>query len=254
MNARRKGSTTAAVLGVLGVLVVGGAIWYFASDPFHTRVNEAWKQGTQWTPEQIAKDPVNYLNFCEEETTKAMDKLKASRIAVAQNRASLESMQKDARNQVDVGKKAMLELLGSYKTADAANTWPVSWQGKTFDKDAVKVQVVALNKQVAAKEALLTKVDNGLKQLDAQVGKIGEAEANAQTQLAEIKANKELLKVQALSDDIKNKLVSMQSAVAATVNTASETSSTISLDQLAATSAQTADNTEFDKILTNNTK
>ncbi len=54
MNARRKGSTTATVVGILGVLVVGGAIWYFASDPFRTRVNEAVKQGTTWTPEQIA--------------------------------------------------------------------------------------------------------------------------------------------------------------------------------------------------------
>jgi len=251
---RRKGAATSAIVGVLAVLVVGGAIWYFASDPFRTRVNDAVKQGTTWTPEQIAKDPVMYLNYCEEETTKALETLKASKIAVAQNRAKLETMRGDAQAQVTAGSTAVKDLLEKYKTADSSNVWPVSWNNLTLDKDKVKSTVVSYSKQVSIQQTLLNKCQSGLKSLDAQDSKIDQAQADAQTQLAEIKTNRELLKVQNLTNDLKDKLVTMQSAVRATVGAASENSGVPSLEDLKNQSTVQVDNTEFDKILASNPK
>jgi len=248
---RHTGSAMGIGLVVLAVLVVGGGIWYFTSDVFKTKFDSNFNQMTTWTPENIAKDPQNYLNYVEAETTKALESLKASKIAVAQNRSKLESMRSDAKNAITVGEKAMAELLAQYKSAESNNAFPVSWNNQSLDKDRVKLQVVSLNKQVSTQKILLAKVEGGLKSLDAQVGKIDEADANAKSQLAEIRTNRELLKVQSLTTDLKDKLVSMQSAVAATVGAASENSGVVSLDQLTAESSQQVDSTEFDKILAN---
>ncbi len=70
------------------MLLVGAGIWYFVSDPFRTKVDRAWEpEDTKWTPEQIAKDPVLYLDYVEKEATECLEKLKASKIAIAQNKA-----------------------------------------------------------------------------------------------------------------------------------------------------------------------
>lgn len=247
---RQRGSAAVKVVAaVAAVVVIGVGVWYLTSDVFKTKVDAGFTQATKWTPENIAADPVNYLNYVEAETTKAQQSLKASRIAVAQNRSKLETMKGEAENKIKVGEKAVKDLLDSYKTAVASKSFPINWNGKTLEQEKAQQQALALNKEVTNQKTLLAKVDGGLKKLDAQEGKISEAEANAQSQLAEIKANRELLKVQALTDDLKDKLVSMQSAVAATVGAASDTSSVMSLDQLAAESATAVDNTAFEKLL-----
>ncbi len=247
---RQRGSAAVKVVAaVAAVVVIGVGVWYFTSEVFKTKVDAGFTQATKWTPENIAKDPVNYLNYVEAQTTQAQQQLKASRIAVAQNRGNLESMKGEASNKIKIGEKAVKDLLDNYKSAVANKAFPITWNGKTLEQEKAQQQALALNKEVTIQKTLLAKVEGGLKKLDAQESKIGEAEANAQSQLAEIKANRELLKVQALTDDLKDKLVSMQSAVAATVGAASDTSSVMSLDQLAAESATAVDNTAFEKLL-----
>lgn len=243
---------SAAITGIIVLVVlilIGAGIWYFTSDVFRTKVDAGFTQATKWTPENIAKDPHNYLNYVEAETVKAQQSLKASRIAVAQNRAKLENIKSESTAKINAGEKAVKELVTAYKTASTTNAFPISWNGRTLEKEKVQQQVVALDKEVKIQKNLLAKVENGLKKLDAQESKITEAEANAQSQLAEIRANRELLKVQTLTDDLKDKLVSMQSAVAATIGAASDTSSVVSLDQLTAESEAAVDTSAFDKIL-----
>jgi hypothetical protein len=249
-RSNRTGSTTVKALAALAiVVVVAVAAWYFTSDTFRTKVDASMTQATKWTPENIAKDPQNYLNYVEAETIKAQESLKASRIAVAQNRGKLETMRDEAKKKISAGERGLKELVASYKTAETANAFPVSWAGQSLTKERVQSQVVALDKELKIQKNLLNKVEGGLKNLDVQVMKISEAEGNAQSQLAEIRANRELLKVQSLTTDLKDKLVSMQSAVAATVGAASDTSGVISLEQLTASTETAVDTTAFDKIL-----
>ena len=63
MHTHRKGGTTQLVIGAVALVVILGGIIFYLSDPFSTRVKAGYKQFTEWTPENIAKDPVNYLNL-----------------------------------------------------------------------------------------------------------------------------------------------------------------------------------------------
>jgi hypothetical protein len=256
MNTRRKGSTTTTVVGILAVLLVGGVAWYFVSERFRSQADQAFTDLTKWTPDAIAKNPTGYLDFVEQKTKEAQLKLKASRIAIADSRGKLQQTKTDAEQSIKVGENHLAELLGKYQDAKQSDAFPVKWGGRTLDKTTSEKQAIALNKEVAFQRTLLEKVQTGLGTLDAQESKIGEAEASANQQLAEITANRELLRVQSLTDDIKGRLVTMKSAVGATLGAvaATDSNSIVSLDQLKAQSASVPDNTEFEKILASHNK
>lgn len=249
VNVSKSGQTRIPVLGIVIAVVAIGALLYFTSDVFRTKINVAADQYAHWTPENIAKDPENYLNFCEQQANAAVLKLKASRIAIAQNHASLEATQKDATEKIALGNKALTELKAVYQEASAGNKWPATWNGAPRDEAMVKQQIVSFARQIAAQVALKAKVDAGLKQLDNQILKVQEASGQAQEQLAQIKVSRETLKVQKITDDLSKQLVNIGSTLQATIGVASESTGTITLDQLKAESATTVDESEFNKIM-----
>ncbi len=244
----RAGSAKLVVLIIVAALAVVG-VMYFTSDVAKTRIDAAADQYAHWTPENIAKDPENYLRFCESEANKVLQSLKASEIAVAQNRASLEITMTDAGNKIGVGEKALGELKALFTQATTANQWPATWQGRSLDQEAIKRQIVSLHKQVAAQKGLKDKVEQGIRKLDAQVTRIQEGRDQAQGQLAEIKTGREILKVQKLTDDLTSKLASIKGVLQATINTASETSGPITLEQLSEQSVGVVDEAEFNAIM-----
>lgn len=248
VSAKSGGAQMIVVVVLVIVAVIG--ILYFTSDVAKTKIDAAADQYAHWTPENIAKDPENYLNFCETEANKAIQNLKASRIRVAQNRGNLEVTSKDAGEKIAIGQKALGELKVLFSST-ASNAWPVTWQGAPREQDWVKRQIVSFARQVSAQEQLKTKVEAGLRQLDNQVTKIEEASSQANEQLSQIKTSRDMLKVQKITDDLKTQLVNISSTLKATINTASESTGTITLDQLKAESATTVDEAEFKKIMGN---
>jgi hypothetical protein len=249
MMTSNRGGYTKIIVAVIVVVVAAGAIWYFTSDVGRTKINQMADQYAHWTPENIAKDPEGYLTFCEQEANKTLQNLKASEISVAQNRASLESMQKEAEGKIGVGEKSLADLKTLYTDAEAKNTWPVTWMGTSRDKDFVKRQIVSIHRQVEGQKGLKMKVESGVKKLDAQVLRIQDARSQTQQQVAEIKTSRDLLKVQKITDDLTQKLASIKSVLQATVSTASESSGPISLEQLAAETVTAVDDTEFKSIM-----
>ena len=45
--------------GLIVLALVAGGIWFFISKPFQMQVKQTYNQATQWTPENIKKDPVD---------------------------------------------------------------------------------------------------------------------------------------------------------------------------------------------------
>ncbi len=252
MQARQRGISTAGVIAVIVVLVlVAGAAAYFLSDPFRTKTDEAYTQFAKWTPENIAKDPVNYLNFAEGEAKAAQQKLKASEIAVAQKRAALEGMRDDAKAKVAAGEKALTELKEGYKKAAADGSWPIKWQGSDRTEEWTKRQIMSFHTQVESQKTLQDKVQRGIGQLDAQVNTIQTQKAKLDEQLATIATNREMLKVQQITDDLKQQLVNLKGVLQTTMATvdATEGDSVVSLDAITQQTAGTVDDAEFAKIL-----
>jgi len=250
MTSQRRGANTVVLVAVLvGVVAVGLVAWYFVSDVFRTKVDATAEQWTRWTPENIARDPVNYLNFVEAQTKASLERLKADRISIAQTRARLETMKEKAQERVRAGQQTLLRLKEAYEKAAEAKSWPAMYEGQSKTEDWFKTNIVSLFGQMQSQQAIIERVDGGLKTLDAQVSKILKAEADAAQQLAEIATNRELLSVQKITDDVKNRLVSMRAAVQGVVAVAGESESVLTLDQLVARSEATVSETAFEKAL-----
>ncbi len=241
--------TSAVIMIIIAVVVIGGGIAYFGSDVWRTRMNVAYDSFAHWTPENIAKDPVNYLHFCEEQTKEAMVKLEASRISVNQQIGRLKSLEEEAKNKSRVGNKALEDLRTQYKDATTNDTWPIQYGGVDRDEDWCKRQIMSLFGEVQSQDKLIDKLDSGLKQLDVQKTKISDQKVQAQQQLSQIQTNREMLKVQQITDDLKSQLVDMKSLIASTVDAADDAGAVLSLDQITAAAETTVDESKFQEIL-----
>ena len=245
----RQNGSTKIIVTVAVVAVAALAVYYFTSDVGRTRITEAGKQYAQWTPENIAKDPENYLSFCEQECNAALLKLKASEIEIAQNRGSLESMAAAAKNKVAAGAKGLTELKAAYKQAETEAKFPFSWNGKSYVQDAAKRDIVSLFRQVESQKSVAAKAEAGVQRLDGQVARIQEGRAKAQEQLQEIATSRSLLKVNKITEDLTRRLTSIGAAVQSTVGIATDSSAPVSIDQLADQQATVVDDGEFSKIM-----
>lgn len=251
MNHVRRGIGTNMIVGIIALVVVIGLGAYLASDVFKTKVDSNLEQLTKWTPENIAKDPVNYLNFCEKQAKDAIQQLKADRISIAQSKGKLDGMKNKAQDRVDAGEKYLTNAKAAYKAADAASAWPIDFDGAKRDKEYMKSAIVKINKETETQKMVLGKANEGLKKLEAQAAKIEKAQSDSETQLTDIAANRELLKVNKLTDDLKDRLVNMKGAVQGVLDVIGDNKT--SMPSLADLSADTkaVDNAEFDKIMGN---
>lgn len=233
MSTNRRGGTTTFVVAALALVVVGGVIWYFVSDPFRTKVNDSFKEATTWTPARIAKEPELYLTFCEEKAKDAMQKLKAAEISIAQSKGSIEQSRTEATQKVESGKALLKTLKEAYVSGGESNTWPISWNSAKLTKEAAEVQIVTLYKGMQGQQDRMTNAEAQLKRLDAQQLKILSARAETQQQLDKIKSSREMLKVQKITDDIATQLAGVQGVLTTTIDAAADTQGTIkTLDQL----------------------
>ena len=126
MKVSRQGIGNGLIIGVIALVVVIGLGAYFFSDVFRTKIDSNLDQMTKWTPENIAKDPVNYLNFCEKKIKEAAEQLNADRISIAQNKSKLTDMKDGAAAKVRTGEKILPELKAIYEKAEKDNAWPVT--------------------------------------------------------------------------------------------------------------------------------
>ena len=249
MTSRRGLSTVGVIVAIVAVVIVIGVAVYFISAPARTKMKDAYAQFAEWTPENIAKDPKGYLSFCEEKTNEAIQKCKASKIAISAQQAKLEQMRQDTEDKLKVGEKALEELKDLYRKAETDKKWPLTWQGKGLEQEQAKRQVLRLAGEIESKTKLSKEYKAAGDQLRVQLTKVDDAFDRANEQLSKIKVNREKLAVQQITDDLKNNLVAMKSAIQTTIVDVDSQGGTLSLDDLAARSEAAVDDSKFDEIM-----
>ena len=246
----RGAANTNLIFGVLILAIGTFGVLYFASDVFRTKTDATIRDMTEWTPENIAADPVNYLNFAEKQTQSTLQKLKANEISVNQQMAKLKSMQSEHQETIELGDKALNEVKTLYRDASAKQSWPVKFREKELDETMTKRQILNLAGQIDGKKKVLKTIATGIKKLEAQRSKISDARNQCQQQLAQIQTNRSMLEVQSITDDLKKQLVEMKGVLVSTTAVASaDSDDLVSLDQLADDSAGSVDEAKFDEIM-----
>ena len=164
-----------------------------------------------WTPEAIQQHPEDYLTACERETKSALQKLQVSEISIAQQKTKLEDQRDELAEKLDFGAKDLEKLKAAYASVLAANAFPIQWEEYQLDKDQAETQIVKLDTEIKMYTQLLQRYRTGVSQLQLQNEKLYAARSQAQAQLTKIVVNRETLKINGITADLKEKMLEIKS-------------------------------------------
>jgi len=169
------------MLRVLAALLflasLAGGVLYYGSDVFRTKADATIDEWTKWTPQNIAKDPKNYLAFALAELDKIDGKLKAHRISLRTRLGETEGKLEVA----GVTVKANEAVLKRYKDAyaSASRTYPVSFGGESLSEVAFQERAVEADRSldqaretVAIQERLRDHYKTELDRTEAEMKKL----------------------------------------------------------------------------------
>lgn len=243
--------TKGIVVILAGLLVIGLAIYFFTGPGPFTQTIDDLTSFNEWTPENIAEYPEKYLNFCEKNAKAIIGKLKASEIANNQAKLKVFSTKSKADEKIRVGKKHLGELKLLYKKAEAANSWPLKFNGQDRTRAWARRNVVSLDKEVKLQERLSARCQAAANSCGRNLDSIRKNRAEAQSQLSEVAVLRQELAVSKITGDLEAQLVNMKSTMIslATSTSSLDPEADISLDGLARQAESDVSDEEFDSIM-----
>lgn len=180
---------------IVAVAVVLGAIAFWVSPSFRTRVvSEATKIG-QWTPEAIQKDPVGYSNFVESQLKADLEKYSSARQALASTMNDLAKKLSDKTKLLERGDK-MAETIAD---AIEAGKFPVTVLGKEYLEAQLRSQLSLTLAEIDGLRESLTEIEKILKSAEQENEKIVVNLEKTESQLALLATRREIFKAQATS-------------------------------------------------------
>jgi len=239
--------TKNGIIGVVGVLVVLGGIWFVLSKPFQTQVKETFRQGTEWTPENIQADPVGYLTWAQAETKKTEQKLEASVLSLrTKKNAAARSLEKNKADQADY-EKLLAEFKEGYIAAEG--NFPVKIRGVEFEESGLKRKIVECNDKlenvtslVGTYEKSKTTIDRKLGEIEQKMSEVTKLTNKLGTDLEIAKVNKSVEGIEGIGDTLN----SIMDTTDALVSTAEDG---ISVEEMITPTGEMRVDDEFDKIM-----
>lgn len=245
----KKDNGSGLVVGLVVLAVIAVAVLYFWSDPFQARVDNAARQASQWTPENIQKDPVGYLSWALKETENTGNKLSASSLGL---RTQLNQLNRElTANQADRENYSKLldDAKALYRTSLEKNTWPADLRGSALTEEQLKAAIVEANDKVVLIDELITTyskarsvVERKQVQLEQKSHEVTKLTNKLKTDLEVAKVNKSVEGIGAINDqvaaimDTANALVEQQAAG-------------VSLEDLVTPTGKQRVDAEFEKIM-----
>ncbi len=151
-------SVALVAVGVGAVAVTGFILVYASSDPIRAVVDQGVRQVTEWTPENIQRDPENYLRWCLDEIDRSHDALEARLIGLSQQKTRAEAALLEASGEREALVQVFNRLRSHWPDEDAATDWPIRIDGNYFTRDE-------LRRRITEAHGRLTIDDQGQQQL-----------------------------------------------------------------------------------------
>jgi chromosome segregation ATPase len=192
------------------------------SKPFQTEVKEGYRQATEWTAENIQKNPVGYLTWALEEVGKTEQKLQASVLSLKTKKNGAErALERNHADQTEYN-KLLDEFKNAYRSASSPSSWPVTVRNASFEENALKRKIVECNdklKNVGTLVETYTKtknvIDRKLTELDGKLAEVIKLKNKLSTDLEIAKVNKSVEGIDSIGDQL-NAIVDTTAALVST--------------------------------------
>lgn len=197
------------VVLLLILIVIAGGVFYFFHRPLSGLAGIQTKKATEWTPENISKDPLGYLASAGEQIKQAVASLNNQKNNLLEQK---DNADKQIKQNAEVLNQTLVQfdvLRDAYKKAISSGSWPVDVSGKAYQESDLKAQILSLSKKIDSLQSQ-TKQFNEIQQtVNAHVAELERKIVDAEAKQAEIirqseiaKAKKTLENLETLQADI----------------------------------------------------
>jgi hypothetical protein len=181
---------------ILAVLVGGGL--YLTSDKIKAWWDQRWTGMTEWTPENIAKDPAGYLTWAQGEFTRIEGELKGHKQALLTRKVEVQAKLKDEDAAEKTLAKVLTNLKGDYRGAVSTGDWTeVKVDGRSVSESEMRELILEADAKHARAERkqsvyrrYQTRVEEELKKVDKLLKDLQTMREEIDEQLEYVKMDK----------------------------------------------------------------
>ena len=234
---------------VLALLLVGIGVYYVVSVPFKARIDEAISQTTEWTAENIAERPEDYIRWAIRESESVLESTKAREVAIAQLEGTWQARAEQLADASRVGAEALDELKQLYRDAEASGNWEIEWRNRQVNSENdLKRQIIALHNEVEHNDALQEQYQEGVQRLSNMKEKVKDVRFKAQETIKNLQYALEETKLQEADATFDEDLVAINSTIDVLRSENTEIG-TVDLDTLVKEEEATVDDAVFAEIM-----
>ena len=190
------------ILFLILIVAIGVLAFYFASEPFSTRVDNAYRDATKWTPENIQEDQTGYLQWAIKASGEQESELKSRALSIRTKLIGLQrdlSSAQDRRARVD---RFLSEAKNLYQLAAEDNRWPVWFRGAEITEPELQELIVEAYQEAAQRKILEESLENALVRLEGKLEEVRIGQDRIIGQIRELRLKLEIAQVNELLDDI----------------------------------------------------
>ncbi len=213
------------------------------------QVMEAKRQDTQWTSENIQKEPVLYLQSAIKECEVISQKLEAQSLALStkKHQSSREVLVQSKESEMYQNFLGVAK--SKYKETAASGAWPIELNGISLTEEQLKRKIVEAHNKMESCTKLASTHQLNVRKLERKLAELNEKQQEVMGLKRKLALDLEVAKVQKSIDDIdgiKDKVNAMLDISNALVSSQGDPT----LEDIVMPTVSDKVNLEFDKIMT----
>ena len=187
---------------LIGILILGGIIWYFVSDPFAAKVDMAYEEKSTWNPKTITDDPEAYIYSAIQHLDDLEDNLKDEefRIKTRINQLTRESDSSQAA--IENLTSDIQRWKNDYLILDGRKEGELLTSG--YSKGTLKDLIIQADARVQGEKQKSTFYPNALINLEGMLARIESGLKDLERQKIEMDIARTNLRVNVGDDSINN--------------------------------------------------
>jgi hypothetical protein len=187
-------TTTIAVL-FIAAITVGGLLVF--SPLFRSNAENAVKQITQWTPENIEKYPVEYSKYVEEKLKTDQRKLQETRRGLSN---AMEIIAKQTASKTKL-LEAGIKIADEFAKVISVGNFPVTLHGKEYTADQANLQLSLTLAEIDSYKESVTKLAAISKLAEEKIQEVVVNSQKIETEIALLNTKREVFKASKIDGD-----------------------------------------------------
>lgn len=186
---------------LIGILILGGVIWYFVSDPFAANVDMAYEENSTWNPKTITDDPEAYIYSAIQHLDNLEDNLKDEEFRIKTRINQLKRESDSSQTSIENLTSDIQRWKNDYLILDGRKEGELLTSG--YSQETLKDLIIQADARIQGEkqkstfypnalinlEGMLARVESGLKDLERQKIEMDIARTNLRVNVGEDSIN-----------------------------------------------------------------